>query len=108
MRRLAAGRRPVALSRHGLDHFLAGHRLALLGQNLRRRVQATQLAVLALGGGLLTFCLSFCLRLVLAAFAHDSPPVSMDAAIFRPGPVRASTEDSYLAMRRVIKAIPAG
>jgi hypothetical protein len=31
----------------------------------------------------------------------------MDAAILRPGPVRASTEDSYLVMRRVIKAIPA-
>jgi hypothetical protein len=32
----------------------------------------------------------------------------MDAAIFRPGPPRASTEDSYLASSRLIKAIPAG
>jgi hypothetical protein len=31
----------------------------------------------------------------------------MDAAIFRPGPVRASTEDSYLVLLRLIKAIPA-
>jgi hypothetical protein len=30
----------------------------------------------------------------------------MDAAIFRPGPMRASTEDSYLEWRRLIKAIP--
>jgi hypothetical protein len=31
----------------------------------------------------------------------------MDAAIFRPGPIRASTEDSYLVLRRIIKAIRA-
>jgi hypothetical protein len=31
----------------------------------------------------------------------------MDAATFRPDPVRASTEDSYLVSRRLIKAIPA-
>jgi hypothetical protein len=29
----------------------------------------------------------------------------MDAAIFRPGPMQASTEDSYLNVRRFIKAI---
>jgi hypothetical protein len=29
----------------------------------------------------------------------------MDAAIFRPGPMRASTEDSYLNVRKFIKAI---
>jgi hypothetical protein len=33
--------------------------------------------------------------------------VSMDAAISRPGPMRASKEDSYLNVRRFIKAIPA-
>jgi hypothetical protein len=33
--------------------------------------------------------------------------VLMDAAIFRPSPMRASTDDSYLASRGVIKAIPA-
>src|SRR5713226_9489486 len=47
-------------------------------------------------------CLRLCLG--LGAFAHDSPPVSMDAAIFRLGPVQASTEDSYLVLRRLIKA----
>jgi hypothetical protein len=31
----------------------------------------------------------------------------MEAAIFRPDPIRASTEDSYLTSRRLIKAIPA-
>src|SRR5260370_18279601 len=75
MRRLAAGRGPVPLSRHRLDHLLAGHRFALFGENLRRRVQAAQLAVLALGLGLFPFCLSLRLRLGLATFAHNSPPV---------------------------------
>src|SRR5437879_12511976 len=103
MRRLAAGRGPVALGRHRLDHLLAGHRLALLGWDLSRRVQATQLAVLALGLGLLPFCLGLRLCLGLAAFAHDSPPFSMDAAIFRPSPIRVSTEDSYLVLRSFIK-----
>jgi hypothetical protein len=31
----------------------------------------------------------------------------MEAATFRLGPMRASTEDSYLASPRLIKAIPA-
>src|SRR6267143_4433823 len=100
MRRLAAGRRPIALGGHGLDHLLTGHRFALFGENLGRRVQATQLAVLALSLGLLPFCLSLRLCLGLAAFAHDSPPVSMDAAIFRPSSMQASTEYSYLTGRR--------
>jgi len=32
----------------------------------------------------------------------------MDAAISRPGPMQASRMDSYLALGRDIKAIPAG
>jgi hypothetical protein len=40
------------------------------------------------------------LRLGLGAFAHVSPPVSMDAAILRPSPMRASTEE----LPRVAKA----
>src|SRR5436309_8843598 len=86
MRRLAAGRGPIAVGRHDLDHLLAGHRLSLFGEDLCRRVQATQLAVLALSLGLLPFCLSLRLCLGLAAFAHNSPPFTMDSCHLQAGP----------------------
>src|SRR6266700_5011706 len=46
VRRLAAWRGPIPLGSHRLDHLLAVHRFALLGEDLGRRVNATQLAVL--------------------------------------------------------------
>src|SRR5262249_32503787 len=51
-RRLAARGRPVTLCLHGLDQFLAGHRLTGLGQDLGGAVQSAKLLRLrfSLGG----------------------------------------------------------
>jgi site-specific DNA recombinase len=48
VRSLPAWGRPVPLFRHGFDHLLAVHRLAGLGQQLRRRVQCAELLLLGL------------------------------------------------------------
>src|SRR5712692_11178618 len=106
MRRLAPGRGPVALGRHRLDHLFTGHRFALFGEDFGGGVQATQLAVLALGLVLLPFSLCLPLCLGLAAFAHDSPPFRW----MLPSSGRAQCGPalrSYLVLRRLIKAIPA-
>src|SRR5438128_1797870 len=49
MRRLAAGRDPVALLGHGLDHVLAVHRLSGLAQDFGRGVDCAELLGLGLG-----------------------------------------------------------
>src|SRR6266568_2593243 len=68
--RLAAGGGPVALLGHGLDHLLAGHGLAGLGQHLGGGVERAQ--VLGFNAGLLGFLgLAF---LGTLRCCHDTSP----------------------------------